>query len=440
MALIRFNKPPATFDPKQYGAYGREAESSWRKARDAWNRYTQMGFDESTVFFKPENSPNDSAQKAFAIQNYDDFLKAGFNPSQVSQKDAQDFFAISDKVDVFVPGTGPESTLSRAYRGQIVGIKSDPNRIYYSDPQRGLVPYYGIVKNRPSYEIESEAAATLQQVNTENKQPVVVPPSPTDLGTVYTPDGTTAPTQLSRVIGNRDSTSGEAPKSVQDAVAAIVGAASKDPNFASQPITDETVDKYLQQARAEQGPYFDQLFNQAKSDFLLSLQRTQEDLATQERSLLPQYQQQLGQIAEGAAQTGKTFSLSRQREEQSVTDATNQALQAAQKQALRQAQNAGIEAERTLGSKNLPQGLSGFTVAGTQAQRNLPGVYGAFNTQAPQRSLYNPTGGQTGSLERERLFGEESRAKELRGTSEQQGLRNLYTMKRAQDASSMKLL
>lgn len=176
-------------------------------------------------------------------------------------------------------------------------------------------------------------------------------------------------------------------------------------------IDDATVQRFLEQAKTELGPYYRQQFQQTEDDLKVGFEQLKQDQAKRELALSKQYGQQLEQTQESYAQRGLTFGTARDKAEAGLADTYSSALEDAMTQSTRSGLELGTKGERTLGSANFPQ-IDTSVAAGTKPILNQPGVYG-FNFGTSSRSLFNPIGGTTGTLERTRLFDEESRKQEL---------------------------
>lgn len=171
--------------------------------------------------------------------------------------------------------------------------------------------------------------------------------------------------------------------------------------------------KFLAQAKTELEPYYGQIFKQAEQDLGKEFTRLSEDYSAQEKQIGEQYGRQLENTQEDYARRGLAFGSERKAAEKTLADQTNQALQGNLQQATRRAEDIGTQGERMLGSANFPKRQLSFQT-GAAPITGAPGVYG-LSGSTQNRTLFAPQGGVTGDVERERLFGETQRAKELEG-------------------------
>lgn len=204
---------------------------------------------------------------------------------------------------------------------------------------------------------------------------------------------------------------GKLPQSAEQALDVIAEQMAQNP-----PAVGTTAGSYLAQAEKELGPHFSQLYSQAKQDIQTGFRQIGEDLQANERALGQQYGKNLEATQEEAARRGLTFSSKREGAEKDLLSQTQQAIEAGRKEAERRALSLGTEGERVLGSSNLPQ-LSQVANAPTPITGQA-GVYG-FSQGTGTRSLFQPTGNTTGTLEQRKLEDTEARAKELRNIDQE---------------------
>jgi len=175
-------------------------------------------------------------------------------------------------------------------------------------------------------------------------------------------------------------------------------------------ISPEMIEGFLTQAKAELGPFFDQKFQQSQQDINIAMQRIVEDFDIQKRAIDKQFAAQQEQSREGFARRGLAFSSSRQRQEKELADAAKEKLDANKLQATRDAQDLGIRGERVVGSEFLPD-----TPEIQVGERAIVAQAGQFGLGAPRREeeLFTGTPDTFGTLQQDRLFGEQARAGEL---------------------------
>lgn len=188
-------------------------------------------------------------------------------------------------------------------------------------------------------------------------------------------------------------------------------------------ITPELMKGFLDQAENEINPYYRSQFSAIKSDLQSNLDYLAKDYELNKQSQQAQFRNQLGLQRETEAEKGTLFSGGRRERANNLTSAYNRQLQSDEMGFLNKTQGLGTTAERTIGSSNLAD-IKPPTVNSYQA-RTLG--EGNFANVAP-RSLFSPTSGITGSLEREQLTATNVRQRELesgyrtkRGIAEQSG-------------------
>lgn len=179
-------------------------------------------------------------------------------------------------------------------------------------------------------------------------------------------------------------------------------------------IDDTIINKFMDQAKTELGPYYNQLFSQSQSDVKKELDRLSQDYTARERQLGLGYGKELESAQESYARRGLAFSSERQRTEQELAGQAKTTLEATQQAATRQAEDIGTKGERMLGSSMFPAGTAGITT-GTRPITGMPGGYG-FDIGKQTRQLFQPLGGVTGELGRSQMFDVEARKKQLLGS------------------------
>ena len=230
----------------------------------------------------------------------------------------------------------------------------------------------------------------------------------------------------SYTIGPAPQQQSQLPQSSQSLIDVIQNYLTSRPatNFRINPdlgVTEQDMTKFLTQAKQELQPYFGALFQQNVQDFQRGISQVAEDVGINERQLEAQANQQLGNLQENFARRGLTFSTARAQGEKSLLESTQQAIERGRREAVRRSLELGTSAERTLGSQNLPQ------IIGLEAPPQpiiKPGQL-VFSRTPITSPLFTPTGGVTGSLQRQQLQDETARQRELRNISLEE--RGLYT-------------
>lgn len=175
-------------------------------------------------------------------------------------------------------------------------------------------------------------------------------------------------------------------------------------------IDDAIIQKFKNQAKTELDPYYSQVFQQAEEDIKRGLSQIGQDYETKARSLGLEYGKALEGTQEKFARKGLEFSSQRGKAEQSLADAAQRSLEGLQLGSQRQAGEIGIKGERELGSSLFPK--SDMMLSGYSPTQGRAGVYGFQSIGG--RSLFTPSGTVgTGTLQRDRLFGEEQRVRDL---------------------------
>uniref|UniRef100_A0A6M3KHU2 Uncharacterized protein n=1 Tax=viral metagenome TaxID=1070528 RepID=A0A6M3KHU2_9ZZZZ len=175
-------------------------------------------------------------------------------------------------------------------------------------------------------------------------------------------------------------------------------------------IDDDVIARFMEEAKAELGPYYRQAFQETEDDLKVGFQRLQMDKAKRELALSKQFGQELEQTQESFAQRGLDFSSQRDKAEQNVADKYKTEIDSNIESSARQGFDLGTKGERILGSAAFPNIDTGVATGATPIL-NQPGVYG-FQAGTGRKPLFNPLGGTTGTLERQRDFDLEKRTKE----------------------------
>ena len=182
-------------------------------------------------------------------------------------------------------------------------------------------------------------------------------------------------------------------------------------------ITADMLQRFNEQAQKELKPYYDQIRNQAQEDLKLSAQRLSQDYSTEERKLSGEFGKALEKTQSSFASRGLNMSSDRTNAEQTLAQQARESLAATQQEKERKMQDIGIAGERSLGSSFFPTIEKLKTGAAPILGR--PGQYG-FSASTQSRDLFSPQGGVYGTQQRDQLFAEQSRAREL-----ETGVRNL---------------
>ena len=175
-------------------------------------------------------------------------------------------------------------------------------------------------------------------------------------------------------------------------------------------INQAKLDEFTAKAASELGPKYQTMFSQAKSDLERAAARAQQDYSASEKNLGQQYGQQLEQTQEGFARRGLAFSSERDKAEKMLADRADTALQGLQQNTQRAVEDAGTQAVREFGSRNLPTSFNFQT--GASAIRNQPGVYG-FSPSTQTRNLFTTPQDVTGTQEYQKQYEEANRVKKL---------------------------
>lgn len=187
-------------------------------------------------------------------------------------------------------------------------------------------------------------------------------------------------------------------------------------------ITPEMTAKFLEQAKTESAPYYSQLISQAQQDLTKGFGNIAQDYQANVRDIGQAYGQNLENTQESFARRGLEFSSDRTRAEQQLAESATKSIESAKQAAQRSASTLGTSGERQLGSSffQTPSALeTGYKPITGQA-----GQYG-ITSGGGRETLFNPTGGTTGTLEQQRLADEEKRKLEL--INNERALRGQYT-------------
>lgn len=175
-------------------------------------------------------------------------------------------------------------------------------------------------------------------------------------------------------------------------------------------IDDATIQRFAEQAKTELAPYYRELFAQSDADLKNSMEQVKQSYNRSISDIGRTYGEALENTQESFGQRGLQFSSDRTKSEQDIATKAERAVQDAATQAEQQARQYGTTGERTLGSSAFPT-IDTSVTTGQTLQLGKAGQYGL--TGGSSRSLFNPTGGVTGSLERNQLFDTEARKTEL---------------------------
>lgn len=280
----------------------------------------------------------------------------------------------------------------------------------------------------------AEAGAGYTQMIDQRGDPILVPKGQeqTFLNSGFTYPGqqrqtpvsiVTQPTTRSFDQSSSQNYQSSLPKSVEKVLDVLQDKIAQTPINPDVQISADLIEKFYQQAKAELDPYYGQLFKQAQEDLIVGFKQIREDLTTQERNLESNYGKNLENIQEDAAARGLTFSSIRDKNEQSLVEQTQAAIEAGRREAERRARELGTQGERQIGTANLPT-LSGINEAPTPIL-NKPGVY-SFAKPTGVRDLFKPIGSTTGKLEQDKLAAVQSRKLDL--TNQERAYRGLNTI------------
>lgn len=186
-------------------------------------------------------------------------------------------------------------------------------------------------------------------------------------------------------------------------------------------IDQATIDRFVSQARAELEPYYKQTFAQLDTDLKTAVQKQKDEYGNAIRDIGLTYGKGLETTQQNYANRGLEFSSDRAKSEQEIKDEAARKVEEAAKATQQNVQSIGTDAERKLGSSLMPN--LGTLETGYSMQSG-PGQYGLGSAMG-SRSLFSATPGTTGTLERQRLFEEESRKNEL--ISNERDLRGILT-------------
>lgn len=159
-------------------------------------------------------------------------------------------------------------------------------------------------------------------------------------------------------------------------------------------ITPELAKEFLDQAKTEIDPYYQEQINLVKNDLETSFSRLQQDFEQGIRRAEEPFKQQLKAQSEIEAQAGLTFGSERQRRERETVEGQQQAISDVQKNLLRSIEDTATQAERSIGSES----LRGISIPGIQDINVSTSGFSPSGT----RTLFTPQGDLIGSLPKQR--------------------------------------
>ena len=172
-------------------------------------------------------------------------------------------------------------------------------------------------------------------------------------------------------------------------------------------ITPSQTAKFLEQASSEIDPYFSEQIAQTKLDVTTSLQRMQQDFERGLSQAGEPFSRALEAQSESEAQAGTAFSSGRARREGALVTEQQQAIDAAQRDLGRAAEDIASAGERRIGS----EAFSGIQIP--EVASGIAGTKGISTGTA--RRLFQPQGSLLGTLQKERETARRVRASELEG-------------------------
>lgn len=187
-------------------------------------------------------------------------------------------------------------------------------------------------------------------------------------------------------------------------------------------IDENILQKFLKQAETELGPVYAQKFKQVQQDLQKAGRRVAESYSKDVRNIGLKYGQNLEAAQQAYANRGLEFSSAREKTEQDLARSATEDIQSATQKALETAQDTGTEAERLLGSTNLPPLSEASIGTGYAPITGKAGQYG-LTSATGSRQLFSPEGNTFGSLEQSKLADVTGRQKEL--TANERELRSL---------------
>lgn len=173
-------------------------------------------------------------------------------------------------------------------------------------------------------------------------------------------------------------------------------------------INSDVLKEFAAQAAREIDPYYASQFQAIQKDLESSFDYVAKNYELQKQDQQAQFRQQLGLQRENEAEKGTLFSGGRRERVNTLTGAYNRQLQSDEMGFLNTTRGLGRKAEDTIGSSNLSN-IKIPTVNSYQARTLGEGDFSTSGT----RSLFSPSSGITGSLERQKLKDTELRKREL---------------------------
>lgn len=179
--------------------------------------------------------------------------------------------------------------------------------------------------------------------------------------------------------------------------------------------------EFLNQAKTELDPYYQEQIGFAQKDLDESFQRLQQDYENGIDRLERDYVAQTYIQDQNEADAGTTFSSGRVTRRNDLAQKTSDKLADAATELARGAQDAGTNVERVIGSNSV----------GTVPSRSIKTLSAAFTpdqrgfNQTGSRTLFTPSGNIMGSLQKEREVATKNRASELEGNYRRNRILNL---------------
>lgn len=178
-------------------------------------------------------------------------------------------------------------------------------------------------------------------------------------------------------------------------------------------ITQEQMGKFLTQAKNELEPYYGQIFKETERDLGTGFEQIGREYQQTQEEIGRQYGQQLEQTQESFARRGLSDSSMRQQAEKEIGQTAQRQLGDIFYQTQQKSRQLGLKGERELGSQFFQNKPFGFNMQEMQVPQQMrPGIYG-LSQLSPRYLGYTSAGGITGEQERQRLFDEQKRAREL---------------------------
>lgn len=175
--------------------------------------------------------------------------------------------------------------------------------------------------------------------------------------------------------------------------------------------TPEKLEQFLQQAKTELGPLFEQQIGFTIEDLSRELQFGVSEFQREQEGLLRQQEQVGEEISVGAAERGIAFSTTRRTAERKLGESTQRGLESAQRGTLRETGRLGRLAERQIGTERLtadlkPPSLRPLSFTGALQQ--------PISTFTPSLTPI------TGTFEAERETAEQERAAQIKREASRQ--------------------